>query len=224
MLILFFIISFLLYTGEVEEKALEHFNNKKYDESLELALTSTEKEMLLLVAKIYEIKEDIQSIEYYKNYLEAIKYEDKELIFYAGNLAAKSFLYETAFKIFSNDEVLFKNVLATAIMARFIGKYKIAKEKYLKLILEDENNYEAVLGLAITYQMLSQWDKAIKYFKKSLTLKEDENVYVALAEIYMSLGKIEKAKTFVEKSLKKFESEYLREILVEIYSKLEKED
>ena len=223
MLILYFIISSFLFSGEIEEKALEHFNNKNYDESLSLALSSNEKDMFLLVAKIYEI-EDTQAFEFYKKYLESTNYEDKELIFYVGNLSAKYFMYETAFNIFCKDDILFKNVIATAIMARFIGKYKISKEKYLKILQGNEDNYEIILGLAIANQMLSEWDEAIKYFKKSLKLKEEENVYIALAEIYMSLGKIEKAKTFVEKTLNKFESEYLREILVEIYSKLEKED
>ena len=89
--------------------------------------------MILLIAKIYEIEEEIQSIEFYRRYLELTNYEEKELIFHVGNLASKHFLYETAFKIFSKDEILFKNILASAIMARFISRYQKAKNKYLKI-------------------------------------------------------------------------------------------
>lgn len=219
MIILFFLICSVSYTGELEDEALKFFNNHNYKESLKLALASDKEDMILLAARIYEIEGEIKSIELYRKYLELTNYKEKEMIFYVGNLASKYFLYETAFKIFSQDETTFKNILASAIMARFISKYQIAKNRYLKILKGNEDNYEIIIGLAISYQMLSDWDNSIGYFKKSLKLKEDKNVYIALSEIYMYLGNIKKAKVLIERALKKFDSEQLRKILIEVYNK-----
>ena len=87
---------------------------------------------------------------------------------------------------------------------RLANRHKESLPKYLQAIMKDRNNYDALIGIALSYKALEMYDKAIVYFAKAVELK---NLYSTRLEIGMcrfALGDFALAlKDFIKNNCKK---------------------
>ena len=80
---------------------------------------------------------------------------------------------------------------------------------------------EAYLGLAISYQFIGNFERAISNYKEYLELNKEEEVYLNIADLYIIENKLEKAKMILEEGLKHFpKSNKLKNMMVEVFKKL----
>lgn len=82
-----------------------------------------------------------------------------------------------------------------------IGDYEQALECCLAAIKVDDELDRSYAYLAEIYDVIGQFDKAIKYYKESLGIKEDANIYNNIGSLYETTGDYEKAFYYVSKSL-----------------------
>lgn len=170
------------------------------------------------LGKIFRIEgKDSEAIDYFIKYVEGVESLEEEQAFYLGNVFMKYNYYEKAYLAFKKDGGDIKNIFGMAVCLRMRGYYKKARVQYKNVILMDSEFSEAYLGSAISSQMLGDYTKAIKDFKKYLEFKKDENVYVALVNIYIYLGRKREAKLLVKEGIKSFpKSKNLAELSYEI--------
>lgn len=96
------------------------------------------------------------------------------------------------------------------IMARWklatVLLYSKRTDEALSLLLPLEQDHgsepDVVDGLGLSYYMKGDFEKAVGYLEKSLTLRPPQSPLLnALADAYQNLGQVDKAKTFFERSL-----------------------
>lgn len=170
-----------------------------------------EKSKLDIPKKKYSEKKKIQekylkaSYLYFERYLVKNKNNDSDAIFFLGDLYFKGNLFEKSYRVFSRDKNNdFRNNFGAALTGRFIGKYRNSKKYYERVLEEKPNFEEAYLGIAITYQLMGEFDKALRNFELYLAVKDDENVYVTMTSLYIEKKNYKKAKEVAEKGLNKF--------------------
>lgn len=111
--------------------------------------------------------ETINDASNYSNYLELEKQiletNDDEYIYSLVNIYMKEALYEKAMKLAlkSND---IRNIYISAFAARLIGKYDISISQYQKILSENPNHLNSLLGIANAYRYKKDYPNAIKYF------------------------------------------------------------
>lgn len=85
---------------------------------------------------------------------------------------------------------------------RKISSYKEAVKEYLNAVLIDNNDFESLLGLGISYKYLNQTEKAIKTLEKAALLnKENAEVFYELGICLLINGQICPAMHSLVKSL-----------------------
>ncbi|GEM_PF-2618188 len=86
--------------------------------------------------------------------------------------------------------------------------YNAARQLFENVLYEEPNNFDAVLGLAQTYQEMRHYDKAIPHYTNAIALKPTSpklrEVYNNLGVCYNNVGDIEHAIITLEAGVKKY--------------------
>ena len=66
---------------------------------------------------------------------------------------------------------------------RLANRHKESLPKYLQAIMRDRNNYDAHLGIALSYKALENYEKALLYFEKAISLKDLKGMFFLKLEL-----------------------------------------
>lgn len=100
-----------------------------------------------------------------------------------------------------------------AIVLTQSGKFSEAEKLYLELLKENSEDYLVLTALGLFYVNIKQFDNAILYLKKALTIKESFGTVSALGFAYFEIKDYEQSANFLELSLNHGENQ-------DIYNKL----
>ncbi|UKI41867.1 MAG: tetratricopeptide repeat protein [Candidatus Melainabacteria bacterium] len=69
-------------------------------------------------------------------------------------------------------------------------EYNEAINYYLKFLKTDTQNPDVHYNIALCYENIQNYEKAVEHFEKTLNIKEDINIYVSLSYVLAHLKKI----------------------------------
>ncbi|MCX7831852.1 MAG: PIN domain-containing protein [Actinobacteria bacterium] len=83
--------------------------------------------------------------------------------------------------------------------------FKVKEEEYKRILAEDPNNYEALVGIANLYFDNQQYQQAVEYYRRALKIKpEDPNVRTDLAICYTYLDLLDLAASELKQVIEKY--------------------
>lgn len=83
--------------------------------------------------------------------------------------------------------------------------FKVKEEEYKRILTEDPNNYEALVGLGNLYFDNQQYQLAVEYYRRALKIKpEDPNVRTDLAICYTYLDLLDLAASELRQVIEKY--------------------
>ena len=111
-----------------------------------------------------------------------------------------SFVTETEIKSNNNDKAYKFFVKAETLRGN--NEFKLSISEYLKSIFLDRKNPQTMLGLAIAYKNIQNYEKAIKYFEKAKELCDNNfEIYYHLGITQLVLNRPEDAVSNLQKAI-----------------------
>lgn len=119
-----------------------------------------------------------------------------------------------------------KNLLKEADNLYKSGQIKNSIKTFERVLKSDEHSFSATIGIGQCYRMLTEYDKAVEYFKKASDLKPDTyQPHYFLGMIYLQANRIQDAVKALKKAEKinsNFEDVYF--LLGKVHEKLGKQE
>jgi tetratricopeptide (TPR) repeat protein len=98
------------------------------------------------------------------------------------------------------DAELFRNVASCFVVQKHWDK---ALEAFQTAAELDPTNYQTFYGIGLVFENKMEYENAIKYYNKSITINSDYGTtYGVLGFLYFKLGELEKAEDFLKKAVK----------------------
>jgi tetratricopeptide (TPR) repeat protein len=83
--------------------------------------------------------------------------------------------------------------------------FKVKEEEYKRILAEDPNNYEALVGIGNLYFDNQQYQQAVEYYRRALKIKPDDpNVRTDLAICYTYLDLLDLAASELKQVIQKY--------------------
>jgi len=135
--------------------------------------------------------------------------------------------YEKAYKIakeglmlFPKERTLLKNLAWSCLN---LEDYKCAEENFKKALTLNEEDYDALYGLALTYARMGK-EREVDEIVKKLERKRDKETFLKIADLYVILGDYDKAEYYLNEAKRLSQAKKVRIKRIKIEPKEERKE